>query len=290
MSRPILQFFGEYSMKKIAVLGPKGTFSDSASGEYIRSSDCKAEQIYYPTIDDAFHAVGEECDICIIPIENTLDGYVQRTLDLLLEMDAHIVGEITIPVKFSLIANVKTMNEIKKIYVQFKTNGQCRKFIHSLQGVGIVTTESNMESYYKIVEDDIEGEAAIIPCHMLSLSGERFKIEDVTDFENNFTRFAVIERGKDFSVENDRNKRIRIPLYVLPNMDHPGMLVEILKGFSDNKINLVSIMSRPTRKIMGTYNFYIEIEGSYEERDKILEELNRINKNYDIKILGAYSV
>lgn len=120
-------------MENLAVLGPEGTFSDSASKAYLTQNNLDLHRLYYPTVDDVFHAVGKTCGYGIVPVENTLDGYVQRSLDLLLEMDIHIIQEIAVPVQFSLIANTDRLQDINTLYVQFKTNGQCREFIDSLQ-------------------------------------------------------------------------------------------------------------------------------------------------------------
>ena len=134
---------------RISVLGPEGTFSDSAAKKYIESAGIDAEIVYCPTIDEAFEEVGNGCDIAIVPIENTLDGYVQRTLDLLLELPVHIQTEVTIPVRFSLVANADKKEDINRLFVQFKSAGQCRGFVSSLNLEGVVTTESNMISYYE---------------------------------------------------------------------------------------------------------------------------------------------
>lgn len=280
---------GEGKMKKIAVLGPPGTFCDNAAKQYMESIETKMKPIYYPTIEDAVYGVGVPCDYGIIPIENTLDGFVQRTLDLLLEMNICIVQEINIPVKFSLIANTENVNEIKKLFVQFKANGQCRKFIDSLRDITIVTTESNMESYYKISNDEA-GEAAIIPYHMLDSVSNKFQITDVTDSANNYTRFIVIRPNIVENSEINIGEGIKISLYIMPELDRPGILFEILKWFSENNINLVSIMSRPTKKEMGTYNFFIEISGAHKEKTMMINVLKSIREKYRLEILGIYSV
>lgn len=274
-------------MKKIAVLGPRGTFSDCASIEYLKSIDAIIEKVYFNTIDETFHAVGKEANMGIIPVENTLDGYVQRTLDLLLEMDVHIISEIDVPVQFSLIGNVQKLEEIEKLYVQFKTSGQCRNFIDLLSDVKLCITESNMESYNKISEN-IQGEAAIIPIHMLECADTPLKIGNVTDSKNNYTRFIIVEPTKDNS-EVILKDKIKAALYIMPQEDRPGILYDILKEFYNNNINLVSIMSRPTKKNMGTYNFYIELSGNIDEKDTILKTIDEIKVNYDVKLLGIYN-
>lgn len=300
---------------KVAVLGPKGTFSEKAYLEYKKSySENDYEVIYCATIEEVFNSISSEecnsiCDIAIVPIENTLDGYVQRTLDLLLQKKVYILDEIIIPVAFSLVGNVENIKEIKKLYVQFKTNGQCRQFIGSLNDVEIITTESNMESYYRIADD--EGVAAIVPSHIVNDSSKRFCIKDVTDSDKNHTRFVVFKSGNldvsSFQLKDklegilnnqntERNKsekisqqsHIKLSLFIMPTVDRPGILFDILRRFYDNKINLISIMSRPTRHEMGTYNFYIEIDSSYQQMDMIIDTLNQIHVYNDIKILGIY--
>ena len=275
-------------MRKLAVLGPEGTFSDSAAALYLRTHFEPMERVYFSTIDEAFHAVGKDCDLGIIPIENTLDGYVQRTIDLLSEEDVHIEEELTIPVQFSLIANAENKEGIKRIYVQFKANGQCRRFLDTLKGVQVITTESNMESFHKF-KDGMPGEAAIVPEHAARITPAGFKIENVTDSESNFTRFVVVVPGK---VEDNLVKgyEFKAPVYISPETDRPGMLFEILSGFQQNDLNLVSIISRPTKKEMGTYNFFMEIKSDESKKDALMKVLEDLDKYYEIKIMGMYSV
>ncbi len=282
---------------KIAILGPEGTFSDKAYLEYaeVMSADgVTLEPTYYPTIDEVFSAVCPgECDLGIVPVENTLDGYVQRTLDLLLEKDVHIIDENQVKVQFSLVGNVTNLEEINKLYVQFKSNGQCRQFINSLENIKIITTESNMESYYNLGSE--QGAAAIVPKNIAKKEKDRFVVDNVTDADNNHTRFLVITKGyaDDKRVEAVRttnlDKKVRIPVYIMPATERPGILFEILKSFSEKQINLISIMSRPTKHELGTYNFYIEIDGYHSQLDDIMDTLQNMKEFNNIKILGIYN-
>lgn len=274
-------------MKPIAVLGPKGTFSDCACTNYLNKKNIDRQPKYYPSIDDTFYALGDDCSIAIVPVENTLDGYVQKTLDLLLEMDVHIVNEVYIPVQFSMVANVQAASDIKRLYVQFKAQGQCRNFINSLEDKKIVTTESNVESF-EIVEKGQEGDGAIVPIHMFPTSKAEFGIENITDSPNNYTRFLVVERfGKNSDVILDDD--IKVSLYVMETGDRPGTLYEILREFSINHINLISIMSRPTKTNMGVYNFYLEASTKLSEKDIVLSTIETLSSSFTIKVLGIYS-
>ena len=279
-------------MEKIAVLGPVGTFSDNAVKKYIDVYDLDMEPVYYPSIDKTFHAVGKDCKYGLIPIENTLDGYVQRTLDLLLEMDVQVIDEIIIPVQFAVVANADSVDDIKTLFVQFKAHGQCMEFIESLDGVRIVTTESNIESL-EAARKGKEGVAAIVPAYVNDGSFRYFE-KNVTDSNDNYTRFIIV---KDFSdVTGSRFKKprregnMKLPLFISPLVDRPGMLFDILRTFNERRINLTAIISRPTKKIMGTYHFYMEIDAYSEDFDVIMEAAKLIDAKYNLKIMGAYLV
>lgn len=274
-------------MKRLAVLGPKGTFSDSAARNYIQATGVSLSPVYYHTIDETFYAVGSECEYGIIPIENTLDGYVQRSLDLLLERPGHIITDLTVPVQFSLSANAASVQEIKRLYVQFKTKGQCLRFINQLKGVKIITTESNIESL-EYLKNKIPGDAAIIPHHIYRENDFPFGIENVTDSQQNGTRFIVIEPSTA-AQENQLDHSIKAALYIMDAADRPGVLFEILRAFSDNHINIVSIMSRPTKKSMGTYHFYLELSGEKEEKERIEQTIRTISEKSKVILFGIYS-
>lgn len=279
-------------LEKIAVLGPKGTFSDNAYMKYEKMTGKNFEVIYYNTIDEVFFAVDEgSCELGIAPIENSLDGYVQRTLDLLLEKDVYAFAETTVDVQFSLIGNVKSLSEIDTLYVQFKANGQCRDFINRLGNIQIVTTSSNMESYYKIGET--KNAAAIIPYHIAEKERDNYDkliVDNVTDSSYNRTRFVILKKGSvDKSVKFETAK-VRMPAFIMPKTDRPGLLYDILKVFNESKINLISIMSRPTKQQLGTYNFYVEIECKSERLNVALETVDNIYMDNELKILGIYGV
>ena len=272
-------------MDKIAVLGPSGTFSDAAAEVYIKEKGYRKKD-FFDTIDDVFYSIGSTHNLGIVPIENTLAGFVQRTLDLLLDRDVYIVGQLSIPVQFSLITNVEKLEDIKKLYVQFKSKEQCMKIIKKMTNAGIIITESNIESLNKFNEGE-KGAAAIIPKYIYDSSKHKFGIRNVTDSENNRTRFVILSSDKkDIKLNSDKD--INVSIYVTNAENEPGVLYDLLKEFAINNINLVSIMSRPTKEALGKYNFFIEISGKVEDKEKILNTLKLIRKKHVIKILGFY--
>lgn len=276
----------------IAVLGSEGTFSDSAAHLYSKIHHLPLTEVFFPTFEDTFEAVGKTCAYGILPIENTLDGHVQRTLDLLLrchERGIRVVDEITVPVRFSLVGNVSSIQEIKRIYVQFKANGQCRTIMRQLpEDVRIVETENNVESFEKVSQGRA-GEAAIIPHHLFETSDFPFGIENVTDHDQNFTRFFIFHREERSIFELNGQGTVKALLYFLPeNEDKPGLLFDFLKEFSLRKINLVSIMSRPTKRCIGTYHFYMEINAPANDLPLLRDTFIELKTRYAIQLMGIY--
>jgi len=273
-------------MNKIATLGPAGTFSELAVKKYEQLIDNNIEMIFYNTIRKVFNSIGNECEIGIIPIENTLDGYVQPTLDLLSKTDLNILYEIVIPIQFAFVGNNHMLN-INKIYAQFKTQGQCCEFLEKVDNVKIITTESNGESF-KQVKKEILGEGAIIPKHtLINKKSFAFTIENVTDSEENETRFIVLA---NHFVKYDINKQYKTSIVIMNSTDKLGALSNILNEFAQRDINLTSIISRPTKKGLGKYYFFIDIDGHYPENRNIKQAIDKIQESNLVKVLGSYSV
>ncbi|KOF57389.1 MULTISPECIES: prephenate dehydratase [Clostridium] len=274
-------------MIRAAVLGPAGTFSELAVEKYKKKTNQEFNSIFYPTITKVVNAIGDECDIGIVPIENTLDGFVQVTLDLLIEKKVNIINELVIPIQFAFAAN-SNIEEVKKIYVQFKTQGQCCKFLESFKNVKIITTESNGESVQKIKEG-LEDEGAIIPEHMInSFEKLKFSINCVTDSDENETRFIVLSADEKEGCRKGKHYKTSIAIMDAAD-DRPGALFRVLEEFAQRQINLSSIISRPTKKGLGKYYFFIDIDGSYPEEENVRQAIEVISKHSLVKIIGSYS-
>jgi prephenate dehydratase len=269
-------------MKKIAVLGPKHTYSDEACALFEYKTNQKLEHIYGSNIREVMKLI-EEVGIGILPIENTLEGYIGQHIDLLLEFGYSIDSEVKLDISFSLVSH-KDIRDIKKIYVQYATRNQCLKFLNKFKDMDIIVTDSNVTSFEMYQKD--EDSAAIIPNHLVDK--EKFVVIDVADKKVNHTRFLIIKKKHELFKLYDHKKDIKATLVITPKDDRPGLLYDILKVFSDRNINLIAIMSRPTKKEIGTYNFIIELEGKSEEYifiQKVFEELKNL---YDIKVIGLY--
>ncbi len=271
-------------MKKIATLGPKGTYSEIATMQYLKTCQDKYEIIYYPSIKKTLKSLGNDSDLVVLPIENLSEGYIPLVLDYIVNADVYIIDELMLPIHFSYVSTANNFNKIEKLFVQFVAKGQCLDFIESLNDVKVLITESNIESLDKLIE--IKGNnAAIVPANSFSLNNFTKVIDNVNDYKNNKTRFLVFAtNGTD---KKEDGKKYKTSIVVLDDNDHPGLLSDILFSFSRRKINLTSIVSRPTREEFGKYHFFIDIDGHIKDTTvaSALEEINSINK---VKVIGSY--
>lgn len=271
---------------QIAVLGPKGTFTELATLKYIEAQNIDAELLYYPSMRRTFSAVGEQCKYGVIPIENTLDGFVQIILDLLTHTDLKVIHEVVLPIRFAFVANTKNLEDVKRIFVQFKSENQCLDFLEPLRDLEIITTASNSQSYNEVCNGG-EGVGAIIPMHMLDVHKEFPLVrENVADSLDNETRFIIVSKHLNDELKQHHNWKTFF--VVSDDSDRPGLLCDILNTFSRDGINLKSIISRPTKTGLGNYNFFIDIDGCYQKDRHVIESISHVLDKYNIKILGSY--
>lgn len=271
-------------MQKIAILGPEKTFSDEACTEYERMAKTTCERVYFRNITEAMRAVNE-LGYGILPIENTLEGFVQQHLDLLLEYDLIIEAELDLPIAFSLISHVP-INQMRTLYVQYSAKNQCMQFLRQNPSLAVVVSESNGESFQLFQNDS--SSAAIIPRHIYETINHSYGIANVADETQNYTRFLIVRTNRDQLLSFEAKTHIKVSFVIIPTHDRPGLLFDILKVFAENQINLVSIMSRPTKKEMGHYHFFLELEGNEEHLPFIRKVLDELGKQYEIRTLGIY--
>lgn len=272
-------------MSKIGVLGPKGTFSEVACRKYCDYFNLKDELCYYPSISQVSKSLIENHKI-ILPIENTLDGYVTETIDFLLNNNFKIFCDVFTKVDFSFVANNQEFEHITDIFVQFKAKGQCLNFLnqHSFK---VHQTQSNIESL-ELLKESANNFGAIVPRHTLTDNQFEMTLPDVTDSKANYTRFIVVTDANDSKFHSEK---IKCSVCVEALVDKPGILVNLLQQFERYNINLGGIMSRPTKIEMGKYNFFIEFIACQKDIGKIQQLFKEIEKNHDfrIKLLGLYS-
>ncbi len=267
---------------KLAVLGPAGTFSHEAALKYDRD----AEMIFVNSIWDVFEMVEQrKADSGIVPVENSLEGGVGITLDALIETDQKIKQEIIIPIRHCL-CGLGEIDEIMEVYSHTQALGQCRNFLHSLNKEVPVKTfqsSSTAAAAEEISKSRDRKKACLCSKLAAGMYGLKIIREDVHDEKNNMTRFFVINHSDADSTGNDKTS-----FAAFPQNDRPGLLYEILEIFSRRKINLTKLESRPSKKKLGEYIFFIDVEG--HRKDKLINEgLQQLEQDIkEIKIFGSY--
>jgi prephenate dehydratase len=274
--------------KKLAFLGPHGTFTEEAA-QYLFNGEA-TNYIPYETIAEVLLAVDRgETDIGVVPIENSIEGSVNMTLDWLVhEVDLTIIGELEYPIKQHLICSPQRTNVagIDKLLSHPHAVAQCRHFIQGkLPDVVIEYTRSTAEAVRTIQETENGDWAAIGTMLAAKRYGMRVLEQEIQDYDNNCTRFiAVSKKGRD-TLRSDQYKTSL--LITLPT-DFPGALHQVLSAFAWRKVNLSRIESRPTKKKLGTYYFFIDVEMHMENilLQGVIGEIEAIGSQ--VRVLGSY--
>ncbi|MBU4293384.1 MAG: prephenate dehydratase [Actinobacteria bacterium] len=273
--------------KKIAFLGPEGTFTEEALIKYIK--DLKEyEKMPISTIQDVIKSVDRgEVWQGVVPIENSIEGSVNITQDILtFESDAKIIGEITIPIKHHLIGKKGTkIKNVKKILSHPHATAQCRIFLASkCSDCEIIAANSTAEAVKKLLGSESDT-AAIGTKIAAGIYDLEILSRDIEDNKENKTRFVIIGNIIPPKTGNDKTS-----IVCFLKKDKPGSLFNILKEFAKRNINLTRLESRPAKKDLGDYVFMIDMEGHIHDKT-IYEAIESLrNKVYLVKILGSYPV
>lgn len=259
-------------------LGPQGTYSEKAARKWDDEADLRFYEDIFDTVDALLR---NEVDCCIVPIENSLEGSITLTLDLLMEHNIRIIGEVVVQIKHCLLSKGK-VEDIKVIMSHPQGLSQCRKYLKT-HFKGIETRSDMSTSHAARLASSSTEIAAIASEESAKTYDLNILDENIQDVNENFTRFIVIGKKTPAKTLNDKTSII---VYLEKN--RPGALYEILGEFAIRNIDLTRIESRPTKKVLGDYIFYIDIKGHIE--DKLIKEtLDEIkNKVRILKILGSY--
>ncbi len=261
---------------KVAILGPRGTFSEEAAKKY------NAELVLCSDIEEIFNKVEEgSADLGIVPIENSLEGSVNQTLELLLKRNLYIYDEIVLDINHCLMSLEKEIKDVKEVISHPHALAQCKNFIKKL-GVKTRNFPSTAEAAKEIKEKKLRGVAAIAPKISAELYGLNILAEGIQDEKENKTRFIVV--SKKFNKRTGKDKTS----IIIGLLDRPGSLYEALGVFAKRGINLKKIESRPSKKALGDYIFYIDFEGHIED-DNVKKALNELKDKVSfLKVLGSY--
>ncbi len=271
-------------LEKIATLGPKGTYSELATKQYLRQNNLNLDIVFYNSLKKTLDAIGKEVEIGILPIENFSEGFVNLVLDYLVTADLYVQSEILLPIQFSLVSYCQHFKDIDSVYVQFVAKGQCAEYLDKFETAHFISTESNTESLLAIKGK--ANTAAVVPSHLLETGSFNYVEENITDYKNNQTRFLLLS-GKADDRFNGCSADYKTSIIVLFHDDYPGYLEGVLHKLTKRNINITSIVSRPTRKVFGKYHFFIDLDGHRADKN-LKTALLDIQQDFKVKILGSF--
>ncbi len=268
--------------KRLAYFGPAGTFSEDAALAY----DPGARLMPFATIAAVASAVeAGMADEGVVPIENSLEGAVSATLDLLIhESSLVILREVILPIDHYLMAKAGTqVGDVVAVYSHPQALGQCRKFLERcFPKAQLVASLSTAAAVEEMLGSSVTA-AAIAPRRAAELYGAQILASRIQDQASNETRFVVLAKKDHESTGHDKTS---ICFYI--PADRPGALVEILQEFSQRKINLAKIESRPSRESLGRYFFLVDLEG-HRTDPLVAEALAAVQAMASIfKLFGSY--
>jgi prephenate dehydratase len=275
---------------RIAYLGPRGTFSEDALRAAVGDEDVDA--VPSATVYDAILAVREgEADRALVPFENSIEGAVAATLDTL-AFDADgvtLVGEYDLSIRPCLIAREEgPLERIAVVLSHPQASAQCARFIReNLPGAEVRAAPSTAEAVRTVAESD-EPWAALGAESAARLYGAAVLRHGVEDEPDNITRFVWVA-PEGTSPTGSGPWRTSLVFSELGE-DHPGALVDALQVFSDRAVNLTRIESRPLRRGLGRYQFFLDIEGASSEDpvDSAIQALR--SKAESVRVLGSWPI
>jgi len=270
--------------RSVSYLGPPGTFTEEALQNW---RGLKFEEaIPFPTVEEAILAVEDNvADKAVVPIENSIEGSVNATLDsLAFEAGVLIQAEMVCVVKHYLLARDGTsLEEVKKVISHPQAAAQCRRhLVELLPEVEVEAANSTSEAAMRAAEsgEPVAALGSMLAAKLYGLAVLRGGMEDHPD---NRTRFVLL--GKEKMPPTGRDKTSMVCFIF---QDRPGMLLQILQEFAFRYINLTKIESRPTKEVLGEYCFFIDCEG-HEDEEVMASALKCLDcKLPRVKLLGSY--
>jgi len=263
----------------VAYLGPAGTFSQEAAVKHFGGSTVLSA---CPSIDEVFRRVETgAAGYGVVPVENSTEGAIGRTLDLLLSTPARICGEVMLPVRQCLMSKGGKLAGINTVYSHTQSLAQCQQWLaRNLPHAERIAVVSNAEAARLAARE--RRSAAIGPRTAAALYGLKLLARNIEDDAKNTTRFLVIADHDAAPSGRDKTSMI------LSTRNIPGAIHELLTPFAVNQVSLTRLESRPSRTGLWEYVFYIDVEGHQSNANvtRALEELTA--KASFLKNLGSY--
>ncbi len=263
----------------VAFLGPEGTFSQEAVLKHFGHAVKGAPQA---AIDEVFREVeAGSADYGVVPVENSTEGAVNITLDLLLRTSLKICGEVELRIHDHLISRESSLEGIQTIYSHAQSFAQCREWLDShLPNVKRVAVSSNSEAARIAAAE--RGAAAVAGATAAELFELNRLAENIEDAPDNTTRFLILGREEIPASGEDKTSLL------VSSRNEPGALFQLLTPLAENGISMTRIESRPSKQGMWDYVFFVDIEG-HRETPIVSKALAELERNASLfKVLGSF--
>lgn len=266
---------------RVAYLGPHGTFSEAAVFQRFGQA---TEGVPADSIDAVFAAVESgAANYGIVPVENSTEGAIGRTLDLLLNGNLKICGEVLLQVHQCLLSNENELPVIRKVYSHPQSFGQCHNWLNAhLPHAERITSSSNADAARLAAQESfsaaIAGEQAAVHFRLKMLA------ENIEDDARNTTRFLLI--GMQDVAPSGRDKTS----LVMSAPNRPGAVHDLLAPLAKHGVSMTKLESRPARSGLWEYVFYVDIEGHHDDA-RVAAALSELKQAAAfVKVLGSYPV
>lgn len=263
----------------VAYLGPSGTYSQAAAHKQFGRSVRELDQ---ESIADVFRAVESGlAHYGVVPVENSTEGAIGRTLDLLLNTPLLVCGEVTLRIRQNLLRKVAGLAGVKVVYSHYQSLGQCEQWLDAhLPGVERKAVGSNAKAAQMALAD--ESAVAIAGEHAASEYGLGIVAHNIEDIAGNTTRFLVL--GKEEAAPSGKDKT-SLAVHV---RNKPGALLELIEPFARLGVGLSKLESRPAKSGNWEYVFFIDLDGHHQD-SRVAEAIREAAGHaLSLKVLGAY--
>ena len=264
---------------KIAYLGPEGTFTQAAALKHFGQG---IKTMPHAAIDEVFRDVeAGNSNYGVVPVENSTEGVVSHTLDMFMQSSLQINGEVELRIHHNLLSATDTLDGITKIYSHQQSLAQCREWLDAnMPNAERVAVSSNADAAQR-AENEPDS-AAIASDTAAAIYHLNIVVANIEDEPDNTTRFLIIGRKPVAPSGNDKTTLL------VSIVNKLAALHELLAPFAGNNVNLTRIESRPSRKGMWDYVFFIDVDGHRDDEavEKALTELSA--EAAMLKVLGSY--
>jgi len=264
---------------RIAYLGPEGTFTQAAALKHFGHS---VQTDSHFSIDEVFREVeAGASQYGVVPVENSTEGVITHTLDMFLNSPLKITGEVQLRIHHNLLSTVESLNAVRRVYSHQQSLAQCRGWLDEhLAGVERIAVSSNAEAA-RLAAQDKEA-AAIASRAAADIYGLRVLVANVEDEPDNTTRFIVIGREQVPPSGKDKTSLL------LSATNKPGALHSLLAPLAQHGISMTRIESRPSRRGVWEYVFFVDIEGHAADA-RVAQALDELRAEAAmLKVLGSY--